>query len=222
MKTLTVPRTWPIKKKGQKFIVRPKPGKPFMTSIPLALIFKNMLKSCKTMKEVRTVLKDKEILVDGTRRTSPKYLVGLLDTFTIAVSKEFYRMIINSRGKLELIPIDKKESNLKISKVIGKTLLKKGKIQLNLSDSRNIITKKKAKVGDSLLIEVPNQKIKEVFKLEKGNTVFLTGGKHLGETGTITKVGDILTIKTKESEFEVPKKYVLVIGKNKPAIKVTK
>ena len=60
--------TWPIERKGTKFITRPNPGKKFKLSIPIAIVFKNMLNYCKTTKEVKKILMDKEVIIDGKRR----------------------------------------------------------------------------------------------------------------------------------------------------------
>ena len=137
LKTLTAPVTWTVKRKGQTFVVRPKPGKLFTMSMPIALIFKNLLKYCKTTKEVKAILRDKEIFVDEVRRKNPKYLIGFMDTLSIPFSDEFYRMLINSNKKLVLIKIPKEEATFKLCKITGKTLLKKGQVQLNLYDGRN-------------------------------------------------------------------------------------
>ena len=67
LKTLTVPVSWPIKRKGQTFVMRPLPGKAYSLGLPLSIIFKDILKYCKTSNEVKTILRDKEILVDGKR-----------------------------------------------------------------------------------------------------------------------------------------------------------
>ena len=59
------------------------------------------------------------------------------------------------------MPVNEKESSLKLCKIKGKNLMK-GKINLNLHDGRNIITdNKEIKVGDSVLIELPAQKINQ-------------------------------------------------------------
>jgi small subunit ribosomal protein S4e len=225
LKTLTVPKTWPIKRKGQKFVIRPNPGKSFTYSMPIALIFKNNLKYCKTTKEAKAILLDKEILVDGKRRLDTKYLIGLMDVLSFPIAKEYYRILINTQKKLQLIPIEKKESSLKVVKITGKKVLNKGKIQLNLFDGRNILVKKdNYAVGDSVLIELPGQEIKEHFKLGKGNYAFLISGKHTGEHGKIMDVSEgkegSVTIKTTKHEFKTSKDSIYLVGKEKPAIKI--
>jgi len=222
MKTITVPVSWPVKRKSNKFIVRPKPGKPFSTSIPLALVFRNLLKYCKTMKEVKAILHDNEIFVDQVRRKSPKYLLGFMDTLSIPGTKEHYRLFLGTNKKLSLLSISEAKAKIKVSKITGKSILKKGKVQLNLYDGKNILVKKDTyKVGDSILLSLPDNKINEHFKQEKGSYVFLTKGSHIGEQGTIEKIEkDMVKIKTKDHTFETPKSAIFVIGKGKSAVKL--
>ncbi len=222
IKTLTVPKTWPIKKKGQKFVIRPLPGKDFTLSMPLSLIFKDLLKYCKTSNEVKATLRDKEILVDGKRKRNLKDLVGFMDVLSIPVSNEEYRMHINKNKKLQLLSIPNEEASSKVCKIIGKTTLKKGKHQLNLFDGKNILVKEdKYKIGESVHIKLPSQEIIEVFKFEKGSYVYIITGKHAGEHGTIIEIKDKqVFVKTKNGEFETPQSSVFMIGKEKPAIKM--
>ncbi|MBN2368543.1 30S ribosomal protein S4e [Candidatus Woesearchaeota archaeon] len=223
LKTLTVPNSWPVKRKESKFTVRPKPGKSFELSIPVVLIFKNMLKYCKTTKELKGILRDKEVFIDGKRCKNPRALVGLMDVLSIPLTEEYYRLVLTKSKRLDLVKISKEEAGFKISKIIGKTILKKGIIQLNLSDSRNIRIKSgKHSVGDSVMIKLPSQDIKESFSLEKGRYAFLIKGSHAGEHGSIEKLSEgadsLITIKTSEGTFDTPRDSVFVIGKDKPSI----
>jgi small subunit ribosomal protein S4e len=222
LKTLTVPVSWPIKRKGQTFVTRPLPSKSYSLSLPISIIFKDILKYCKTSNEVKTILRDKEVLVDGKRKKDLRSLVGFMDVLAIPLSGEEYRVLINKTKKLQLVQITKEESDVKVCKIISKTKLMKGKTQLNLFDGRNIIVKEdKYSVDDSVLIKLPSQEIKESFKMEKGNHALLISGTHTGEHGLIEQISkDAVTIKTKEGAFETSKKAVFVVGKEKPSIKM--
>ena len=131
-------------------------------------------------------------------------------------------MLINTKGKLELVSIQKEESALKISKITGKTLLKSGLMQLNLSDGRNIRLKEGGfRLGDSVVIALPSQEIKESLKFEEGAYAYLIAGGHIGEHGTVEKIKDgTATIKSKDTKFETPKENVFIVGKEKPLIKL--
>lgn len=222
LKRLAIPESWDIKKKKQKFVTRPMPGvHSFELGMPLNLIIRDLLKYAKTNDEVKKILNNKEILVDSKRRKDYRFITGFMDAISIPKLKKNYRIILNKKGKLFLLAITEQEAKIKICKIVGKKLIK-GKTQLNLFDSRNILVDKdNYKVGDSIIIEVPNQKIKEHLKLEKGVFVFVTGGKNIGTIGILEDImGRKIICKHNEFIFEVPFDYIFVVGKNKPLIRL--
>ena len=129
-------------------------------------------------------------------------------------------MVLNRKGYLSLVKISKEESFLKPSKIIGKTMVS-GKLQLNLYDGKNLLVDKgEYNTGDTLMISLPDQKIKSHLKLDKKSTIFLIGGKHIGEVG---KVEDIIENKIIYQDnagnlVETLKAYAFVIGDQKPLI----
>ncbi|MFC1690963.1 30S ribosomal protein S4e [Nanoarchaeota archaeon] len=226
LKRLNMPRTWEIKRKVSTFITRPHPGAHKLEhGMPLGIVIKELLGLAKTTKEVKDILNNKELLVDGKRRKDQKSLVGLMDIITIPQLKKSYRMILDNRGKLKTIEIADNEVNLKLCKVMSKTLLRGKKIQLNLGSNRNIIIEKdEYTVGDTVVIGLPDQKINKVLKLEKGASIYLIGGKHLGSTGSIENIeGNMITFRTPEKEvYQTFKKFLFVVGKDKPEIALSK
>ncbi len=186
---LAAPKTWKIKRKGIKWISRPLPGTHSIDrSIPLNLVFINLLNYARTNKEVKHILNNQEIFVDGVRRKNPRFAIGVMDVLAIPKLEQYFRVLLTRKGKLRLLPIEEKEANLKLCRIKNKRAIK-NKIQLNLGDGRNILTEKdEFKVRDTVVIEVPSQKIKEVLKLEKGNLVYLTRGKHVGDVGIVEAI----------------------------------
>ncbi len=221
LKRLAIPKSWSIKRKGIKFIVRPKPGPHTLeSSLPLNLVLRDLLKYAKNRKEVRNILLNKNIIVDGIKRKDPRIPIGLFDVIDIPDKKEQFRIIINKKGKISYYPINKTEALIKPYKIIGKTKIK-GKTQLNLFDGKNIIVDKDDyKCGDTLILSVPKQEIKKHLKSEKGATIYLAGGKHTGEIGTIESISarKILYKESSGKSFETLKKYAFVIGDKKAAI----
>jgi small subunit ribosomal protein S4e len=132
-------------------------------------------------------------------------------------------MVLNTKGKLIIIEISENEAKLKPCKIRGKSQLK-GKIQLNLFDGRNVpIEKGDFKVGDTVLIEVPSQKIKDTIKLEKGNLIYLTGGKRVGDIGTVEDIKrNKIMFKIGNESVETSKEYAFAIGKEKTAVMIIK
>ena len=222
LKKLAAPKTWPIKRRDNKFITRPLPGPhKFNLGTSIDTLFKTLLNYGSTSREVRNILNTKNVLIDGIRRKEPKFIVGLFDTIAIDDIGSYYRILLNKRGKLSHIPIKKEESRLKLCKIVGKTVLKKNKIQLNLFDGKNILVDKDSyKTGDSVLLSLPDNKIKKHVKLDKKISVFLTGGKHIGEIGTIQGImGDKIIFRNQKGDnMETLKEHAFVIGEDKPLI----
>jgi len=220
-----------VPKKKTKWVVSPRPGphKKF-ESIPVLIIVRDLLKLVDTMNDAKKIVKTKNVLVDGKPRTDLRYPVGLFDVIDIPKEGKQYRVVPNKDG-LGLIEIPKKESNLKICRIKDKTIIKGGQLQLNLHDGKNILIKDKKetyKTGDSLLIELPSQKIVEHINMEKGVVAIIIGGQNIG---SIINIKDIITTKSREPnkvlcksedrDFEAVMDYVYVVGKEKPLIKLT-
>jgi len=221
LKRIAAPKSWPIDRKGLTFITKPKPGPhPLEFSLPLIVIIKDLMKYAHNKKEVRNILFNKNILIDGVRRKDHRLPVGLFDVIDIADKKEQFRVIINKKGKISYYPISKTDASIKPCKIIGKTKIK-GKTQINLFDGKNILVDKDDyKPGDSLLLSLPKKDIKKHLKLEKGATIYLVGGKHIGTTGTVESISSkkILYKETSGNSFETLKKYAFVVGDKKREI----
>ncbi len=222
LKMQMVPKTWPIERKKYNFVTRPKPGAHKKElSIPLNILLRDVLEKARTKKEVKKILKDYEVLVNGKRRYEDKFSVGLLDVFAIPKENEQYVMLINEHNTLFFKPLDKKDSESKISKISDKKLIGKGKIQITTFDGRTILASKdEYKTGDSVLLSIPKQEIKEVFRLESGAPIFLFKGRHVGKFASIVEIkGKLLRFKSGSDEYETNKDYAIVIGnKDKLAI----
>lgn len=225
LKRLNMPKSWMIRRKGVKFITRPHPGSsPLELSMPLGLVLTELINYAKTTGEVKKILNTKEILVDGKRRKNNKFSIGLMDVVSCPIMNENYRLLLNKKGKIHVVKIDDNEAKIKPVKIIGKRTIGNGKIQINLSDGKNILQEKDPgyKVNDSLILSLPENSIKDHLKLEKDSAIYLAGGKHIGSTGIVEDVkGDKIVFRTNEGEvYETSKKYAFVVGKEKPSISI--
>src|SRR5437867_3873845 len=169
LKRLPAPRSWTIPRKTDFWVVKPSPGPhPIDASVPIGLILRDMLKVCATAREARHILNDRGVLVDGRPITDPKFPVGLMDVLSFAVTKAHYRMLVNTRGKMALVPIEEADANWKLCRVEDKTTVRRGKTQLNLHDGRNVLLEKDAyKTGATLKVHVPDQKVVELVTKQK-------------------------------------------------------
>ncbi len=225
LKRLAAPKTWKIKRKGPKFISNSLPGPHSLdTGVPLAILLKEILNYANTTKEVKKILNTNEIKIDGKIRKNFRFPVGIFDTIEFTNTKEYFRVVLNEKSKIDLVKIKKEETLLKPCKIIGKTIVK-GKLQLNLFDSKNILVDKNSyKVGDSVLLLLPEQKITKHLKLDKKSTIFLIGGNHIGEIGTVEDIFEnkIIYKDNKDNLIETLKKYAFVVGDDKPLITLSK
>lgn len=223
------PKSWKIKRKGIVYITKPSPGPhKIEMALPLNVILRDMLGYAATNREVKFMLANRDIAVDGIRRRDFKFPVGLFDVLSLNDVGEHFRIILDKKGSIILIKISKDESSLKPCKIIGKSIMKgvEGKAQLNLYDGKNMLVEKDSyKVGDVVLIELSekNLRIRDHIKLAKDSLVFLTGGRHIGETGKVQDIaGNRIIYKTEKGDVvETLKKYAFPVGKDKPLIKLT-
>lgn len=221
-KSASAPKTWAHGRKKTVFVTRMLPGAHKKElAMPLSVILKESLKFGKTTKEVKNILNTKILLVDQKRRKDYKDGIGFTDTVSIPEIKKSYRMTISQKGKLVPKEISDAEAKIKPCKIINKKNLGKNKYQLLLTGGRNLIVdeKEESKVGDTLILELPTQKIKKTIKIEKDGVVFLTGGKHIGKEGTITSIdGNKITLKHGNEEIATKKEYAFAIGKTKSEV----
>lgn len=224
LKRIAMPKTWQIKRKGIKFIARPNPGSHKMSEgMSLDSVLKHILKITTITKESKAIVHDKDVLIDGVAKKDHRCIVGILDVVSFPKIKKYYRIILNSNAKIDAIEIDEKDAAIKPCKIKKKTMLKKNKVQVNLSGGRNLIIDKNGyKTGDTLMISLPKQEVKDHIPLEKNSSIFLSGGKHAGTTGKVTGIeGRKIMLVTKEKRnIETLKRYAFVIGKEKPSIKI--
>jgi len=222
LKRLNAPDSWPIKKKGITFITRQSPGAHKMReSMPMVLVLREMLDYAKTTREAKMVLHGKNVLVDKKVVTKHDVPVGLMDRIEITKTGEHFTLLYNEKGKFHLKKTSKEEANTKICKIIGKKMLRGKKLQLNLYDGKNIVlAKNEYAVGDSVVISLPDLKIKKHLKCDKGAKVYITSGKHVGKVGEIKEIhqgkdfeNDRIVFKSKKDTCETLKSYAFVIEK---------
>jgi len=218
LKRLATPRTWDIGRKASKLIVRPYGY--FKSALPVAVILKEVLKLTKSRLETKRIVHAQKILVDGKTVRSDKLPAGIMSVFNVK-GNDTFRVLLNNRGKLFLKKLDSKESSIKLCKIVSKTTLKGGKLQLGFHDGRTIITtNKNAKINDTIVFKLPEFKSQSLLKLGKNANVYLTGGSNVGNVGVVESVSDLVIVKMNNNVLETAKENVFVIGDGSPVIKV--
>ncbi|MGC9136659.1 30S ribosomal protein S4e [Caldivirga sp.] len=229
----TSPEWWPVERKGLPWSIKPSPGPhPAYSSIPLAVLLRDVFHYARTLKEARLIIGKGYVKVDGKVRRDYKYPVGLMDVVELTPISEYYRIIPDSINFLKPIRIDKAEASVKVCRIEDKTMVKEGRIQLNLHDGRNIIVEqdegKKYETLGSVVINLEDGKLMDYYPMQPNQYVIAFSGINVGKHGTLVnwvksfrKRDAIATVKAKEGEFKTILDYLLVIGKESPVVKVT-
>jgi len=208
---------WAPERKAKKFVTAPRGPHKKDECLPLLLIIRDKLRLGENAREARKIIKGRLVKVDGRIVTDPKAGIGIFDT--LEVGGKCYRLV--PKKKLELIVA---KPGSKIVQIIGKKVLKGGRIQINLGDGKNILLEKNAyKVLDSLLISLPEQKIIEHVPLEPGVLVFITKGAHRGRLAkllSIERERKRVWLEADKKKFEAPLFGVIAVGKEKPLIEL--
>ncbi|NLI74247.1 MAG: 30S ribosomal protein S4e [Euryarchaeota archaeon] len=223
---LTAPRSWPIRRKAHQWITKPSPGAHSIdNSVPVTVVVRDLLKICNTAAEVKRIVSNRDMLVDGKIVRDTRKGIGLMDVVSFPKNNSYYRMMVNTRGKFSLVPISEEKSSWKLCRIDNKTIVSGGRTQLNLHDGRNIITdSNEYNTGDVLKIEIPSQNILEVYKMEQGNLALITSGSNVGKVEAIDEIifrrSSSDNIVNFENGSSTTKSNVFVIGNKVPEIEL--
>ena len=226
LKRLPAPRSWTLSRKTDFWVAKPSPGPhPIAGSVPIGLILRDMLKVCDTAREARHILNNRHVLVDGRAVTEPKFPVGLMDVLSLEEMKSHYRMVVDPRGRMALVPIEAADAKWKLCRIEDKTTVRGGKTQVNLHDGRNVLLgKDQYKAGTTLKVGIPDQKVLGHYELGPGAAVLITGGKHVGELAHVLQVqltrNPRANVATFKEGFSTDVDKVFVVGKETPEVKV--
>jgi small subunit ribosomal protein S4e len=219
MKRYAAPRTWAIGRKELVWAPKPSPGTHKEESaLPLVIALRDILKIGQTASEIKKILSERSVLVDGTPRLDHRFPVGIMDVISIPKIGKSFRVMLNPRGQLVLRPIEQTEVGWKLTRIMDKTTVKGGKTQLNLHDGRNILVEKdEFKTGDVIKISLPEQKILGRMELSEDSLALLTGGAHIGTICRIKKIerteNPTANLVEFHEGFNTIIDYVFVVGK---------
>ena len=218
---LSAPKRWPIKRKGIKWIARAIPGPHNKSNaIPLVIVLRDLLKLSETTKDVKKILNSNKVLINNKFSKNHRLPIGLMDIISIPSIKKHFRVIINKKGRIELQEINEGESKEKHYKIQNKRKIKKNKIQLNLHDGTNLLVKEEIyEPGDTIILDLEKNQIKNHIKLKKGALVYLTAGKHAGNIAKFEEIRkspnkqNKIIVKLDNTKIETKKDYVFVLDK---------
>jgi len=211
LKLQEAPKSWPIKRKGTTYVVKPKFN--MSKGVPILILIRDVLKLASNRKEVKRIINEKKILLNEKPVRDEKNSALLFDTLTLVPAKKNYRVELSEKGKFKLEEIKETEAKEKFAKIIGKKILKQKKIQLNLSDGRNFLSDVKCNTNDSVLINFKTKKIEKCVPLKEKAKIVVFEGKHIGKKGVISKINE-----NKMAEVEVNGEKVNILIKQLMAV----
>ena len=228
LKRQMAPQFWGIARKNKRFVitVRPGPHKKEI-AIPTAVFLRDMLKIVTNLREAKATIYSGKVKVDGVVRKSLHHAIGLMDVIELESVQEIYRLVPKDRKLLQPVKIDAVEKSKKLARVKSKTTIGNGKTQIGFHDGRSVISDTEVSIGDTCLIEVPEQKIIETIKLEPGCQALVTRGINAGQVGKIKSIEEgtfilprrvVLTLDKRS--IEIPSDIVIVVGREEPVIKI--
>jgi len=228
LKRQMAPQFWGIARKDKRFVITVRPGPhPKEHSVPTAVFLRDVLKMVTTLREAKAAIYSGKVKIDGVVRKSLHHAIGLMDVVELENVPEIYRLVPLDGKLLKPIKIKESEKTKKLVQVRSKTTISKGKMQIGFHDGRSTISDIKINVGDTCLIQIPDQKILETIKLEKGSQVLVTSGINAGQIGEIESIEDGTFILPKravlilgERKIEIPTDIIMAIGKEKPVIQI--
>jgi len=208
LKRQMAPQFWGITRKTKRFVITVRPGPHKKNcSVPTAVFLRDTLKIVTSLREAKASIYSGKVKIDGVVRKSLHYAIGLMDVVELENVPDIYRLVPSEKKLLTPIKINESEKSKKLVRVVSKTTINKGKMQIGFHDGRSLISDTKLNVGDSCLIQIPDLKILEVIKLESGCQCLVTRGVNSGQIGKIETIV--------EGTFFLPKKAVLVLGDRK-------
>merc|ERR1712150_371191 len=188
---------------------------------------RNRLKYALTYDEVKKIVNQRLIKVDGKVRTDKDYPAGFMDVITIEKTAENFRLLYDVKGRFTIHRIKPEEAKYKLCRVRMVGVASKGVPMITTHDGRTIrYPDPLVKVNDSVMVDIASGKMQEFIKFDSGNLCMITGGHNLGRVGIIQHrerhPGSFDIVHVKDAlghTFATRLNYVFVIGKgNKPWI----
>ena len=92
LKRLNAPDSWHIAKKTTKFVAKTAPGPHNANAMPVAVWLRDQQGLARTMKEVKQILKQKDVIINGSPCRDPKMGIGIFDVIALPRIGKYYRV----------------------------------------------------------------------------------------------------------------------------------
>jgi small subunit ribosomal protein S4e len=232
LKRLNAPKHWMLDKLGGVWAPRPSTGPHKLREcLPLIILLRNRLKYALNTKEVKYILMQRLIKVDGKARTDKTYPAGFMDVIGIEKTNEYFRLMYDVRGRFSIHRVGAEEAKYKLCRVKQLEMGPKKVPYVVTHDGRTLrYPDPLVAVNDTIKLNLETGKIDEFVKFETGNLAMISGGKNTGRVGVIVSrerhQGSFDIVHVKDSAghvFATRLGNVFVIGEgNKPMISLPK
>ncbi|NYT04974.1 MAG: 30S ribosomal protein S4e [Methanomicrobiales archaeon] len=229
LKRLTTPDSWRIARKANTFVTKTAPGPHTAHAMPIAVWLRDHMGTARTMKEVKKILTDRAVMVNGKICTNPKLGIGVFDIISIPKTDKHYRILLDKKGNFVSIAISPEAAQTRLCKIRNKTVIPGGKVQLNLLYGANVLADQQYKPKDSIVLSLGKDDhftIVDHFPFAVGNMAMVIGGRHSGKVGRLTEIREVpgstpnrVVLEGENGEqFDTIEGYVFMVGREKPAV----
>jgi small subunit ribosomal protein S4e len=228
-KRLSVPKSWPVERKTEKFTVKADAGPHGEAGVPLLIVLRDVLGYVDNRKEARYALNEGNVAINGKEINDEERPVGMFDILAFDEREEYYRVFPDEGGRLALTPIDEESAQSKLGKIVNKQHVAGGDVQLTLHDGQTLLVEADADydAGDSIVVGNEDGEVVAHFEYEEGALVTAVNGAHAGQIGAIDEIqvtpgssqNNVLVDQesapvANDAGFETIEDYVVVIDEN--------
>merc|ERR1712224_156756 len=151
------------------------------------LIIRDRLKYAFNGQEVKSILIQRLLRIDGKVRKDSNYPVGFQDVIDIEKTNEHFRLMIDPKGRFVLHQISKDEAKYKLCRMRKIALGNRG-IPIAVShDAKHIrYPNPNVKANDTVIFDIPSQSPMNSIRFVPGNLAIITHGHSAGRIGIIS------------------------------------
>lgn len=228
LKRARAPAFWSIHRKEANWAPMTRPGPHSRNrSLPLVLILRETLGYAKTAREAIQIVNSSKVKVDLIVRRDRNFPTGLMDVIQIEGSDQVFRVLPKPGRGLSLFPIEARESERKICKIVEKRTIGRGRVQITLHDGRTLTvnprdfqkSNEKPTVGGAVQLALTTQTVERYVPLQQGSIGLVTDGKNQGLYGKIVAISEgsfarpkMAKVEIAGNSFETPADYILPVG----------
>jgi len=232
MKRMFAPKHWLLDKLRGRWAPMPSAGPhKARECMPLIIMLRERLKYALTYREVKMIVMQRLIKVDGKVRSDMFYPAGFMDVVQIEKTKENFRLLYDTKGRFALHKISKEEAAYKLCRVTKIERGLRGIPYARTHDGRTLrYPDPEVKANDSVRLDLTTGKMLDHIKFETGNLAMISAGNNIGRVGVIQHrekhPGSFEMVHVKDAVghvFATRLANVIPIGKgNKPWISLPK